>query len=135
MSKPKKYSERISDFLDLMNEVKSAYEINLENQRNEEALTQDLLHKLELEDTPYKERCKIATQLKINRQDRRYYKDVVEEIEPLYNFLYGNIEGTNANKKFVERLKQVLGAVKKQEKYHTYRTYVPKVLKQNGEAN
>ena len=29
MSKPKKYSERISDFLDLMNEVKSAYEINL----------------------------------------------------------------------------------------------------------
>ena len=34
MSKPKKYSERISDFLDLMNEVKKSYYKEEKNDKN-----------------------------------------------------------------------------------------------------
>lgn len=66
----------------------------------------------------------MATQLAICRKDRRYYKDKVEELQPLIDFL-----GEAENKKVIERIKKVLGEVKKEERAHENRFYVPRVLK------
>lgn len=70
----------------------------------------------------------MATRLAICRKDRRYYKDKVEELQPLIDFL-----GETENKKVIDRLKRVLGETKKQEKGHENRFYVPRVLKEKIE--
>lgn len=67
----------------------------------------------------------MATQLAICRKDRRYYKDKVEELQPLIDFL-----AEEGNKKMIEKIKRVLGETKKQERGHENRFYVPRVLKE-----
>ena len=64
-------------------------------------LTQDYLHQLELDNLKCAERSKVATQLAICRKNRRYYKDKVEELQSLIDFL-GEVE----NKKVIEKLKK-----------------------------
>ena len=87
------------------------------------------MHQLELDNLKCAERSKVATQLAICRKNRRYYKDKVEELKPLIDFL-GEVE----NKKVIEKLKRVLGETKKQERGHENRFYVPRVLKEkNGQ--
>ena len=95
--------------------------------KKQEALTQDYLHSLELDGLNCSERSKLATKLAANRKDRRYYKDRVEELEPIVTFF-----ADQQNKKMLDRLQQVLGQVRKQENYHKDRTYTPKILKESG---
>ena len=121
----KKPSENISEFLNFVSEAQSHYKFCLEEEANQEKLTQDYLHSLELDDLKCKERSKIATQLAINRKDRRYYKDRVEELEPIVKFFE-----EQQNKKVLDKLREVLGQTRKQENYHKNRFYVPKVLKE-----
>lgn len=123
-------SEYITVFLNFLSSVQATYNFSLEEMKTQEKLTQDYLHSLELDDLKYEERNKVATKLAINRKDRRYYKDRVEEYEPIVEFL------TNPqNKKAIDELKQVLGKVRKQEAYHKDRVYIPKVLKEENENN
>ena len=83
----KKSSEYISEFLNFITEVQSPYRFCSEEVNNQDKLTQDYLHSLELGELKCDERSKIATKLAINRKDRRYYKDRVEEFEPIVIFL------------------------------------------------
>lgn len=115
-------SEIISSFLNLLQESKQTYNFAYENQKKEEDKTQDILHKIELDNLNYKERAKLATQLAENRKERRRYKDIAEETYDLYCF-------AENNKKFINNLTQLLGQVRKVEKYHKDRHYVPKVIK------
>ena len=127
MSKGKqidKDSQQIKAFLDYVQRAKDQYTFCYENVNIEEKRTSDLLHKLELDEDGYKERAKIATQIKTAQQDRRYYKDRVEEYEPIINFL----KDPN-NKRMFDKLQQVLGQVRKAEDYHKNRTYYQRVLK------
>ena len=117
-------SLNIEHFLNFLREVEQTYNLYVEYQKKQENLTQDLLHKLELEELKENEKRKLATQLRINRKDRRYFKDKVEELSPIYNFIF-------EHKKIVNDLTKVLGDVRKQEKYHENRNYFPKVLKYN----
>ena len=119
-------SEQITNFINFITAAQSHYKFCKEEQEKQEALTQDYLHSLELDDLNCGERSKLATKLKINRKDRRYYKDRVEELEPIVDFFE-----EPQNKKVLDKLQQVLGQVKKQERYHEYRTYIPKVLKES----
>ncbi len=64
-------SQIIKTFLDFVESARSEYNFNLESMKNEERITQDYLHKLELEGLNCRERSKIATQLVQNRQARR----------------------------------------------------------------
>lgn len=112
-------SEIIKAFLDLLRTAKSGYEYAHEHQIAEEKKTQDILHRLELENTKYRERAKLATQLMNVRQKRREYKDECEEYEDIVEFV------TN-NKGFVNKLEQLLGQVRKVEQYHESRRYTPK---------
>lgn len=124
MVDPKNPSEYISEFLNFLSSVESSYDFCFAEMKRQEQLTQDYLHSLELDDLRYDERNKVATKLAMNRKDRRYYKDRVEEYEPIIKFL-----NDQRNKQVIKQLTQVLGEVRKQEQYHNKRFYIPKVLK------
>ena len=125
MIDPKNPSEYITEFLNFLSSVESSYKFCLAEMKKQEQLTQDYLHSLELDNLKYEERNKVATKLAINRKDRRYYKDRVEEYEPIIKFL-----NEQKNKNVVNQLKQVLGECRRAENYHKDRFYIPKVLKE-----
>lgn len=117
------YSQIIKTFLDFVDCAQSHYNFNLEAMKNEERITQDYLHRLELEGLNFRERSKIATQLAHNRQIRRNYKDAVEELEPIIEFF-----SDPKNRSVLNSMSQLLGQVRKVENYHQRRFYVPKVI-------
>lgn len=120
----KKPSEYISEFLNFVAEAQSQYRFCSDEVNNQDKLTQDYLHSLELDGLKRDERSKVATKLAINRMDRRYYKDRAEELEPIVEFFEDP-----QNKKILDKMKQVLGATRNQEKRHIDRHYMPKILK------
>lgn len=117
------HSQIIKTFLDFVDSARSEYNFNLEAMKNEERITQDYLHKLELEGLNCRERSKIATQLAHNRQARRSYKDAVEELDPIVEFFEDP-----KNRSVLNSMSQLLGQVRKVESYHKRRFYVPKVI-------
>lgn len=121
----KKPSEYITEFLNFVTEAQTQHRIYEEEVNNQDKLTQDYLHKLELGELKSSERSKVATKLAINRKDRRYYKDRVEELKPIVEFFSDPV-----NKKVLDKMKQVLGDCRKSEEYHKYRKYKPRVLKE-----
>ena len=122
-------STYLSDFLNFISEVKTTYNLYETEYYKQDQLTQDFLHSLELDNLKCDERSKLATKLAINRKDRRFYKDRLEEYQPIMDFL-----SDKQNKKVIDELTQILGKVRKQEQYHAKRTYYPRVLKeQNNE--
>lgn len=125
----KKPSENISAFLNFVADAQSRYKFCRDELEIQEKLTQDYLHSLELDDLKCDERSKVATKLAINRKDRRYYKDRVEELEPIVQFFE-----EAQNKKVLDKMKQVLGAVRKSEAYHKDRKYIPRVLKEKKDG-
>ena len=125
MIDPKNPSEYITEFLNFLSSIESSYKFCLAEMKKQEQLTQDYLHSLELDNLKYEERNKVATKLATNRKDRRYFKDRVEEYEPIVEFL-----NEQKNKNVVNQLKQVLGECRRAENYHKDRFYIPKVLKE-----
>jgi hypothetical protein len=115
----------LSEFLNFVSTTQSHHKFCTEEMKKQEQLTQDFLHSLELDDLKRDERSKLATKLAINRKDRRYYKDRVEELQPIVDFF-----SDPQNKKVLDKLTNVLGQVRKQENYHKDRAYIPKVLKE-----
>lgn len=89
----KKPSENISEFLNFLTASKQLCEFCKAEMDKQDKLTQDILH----------------------------YKDRVEELEPVREYL-------EANKKVYNELTKLLGTVRKSEKYHSSRTYRPKVM-------
>lgn len=125
----KKPSEFISEFLNFVAESQVQCRIYSEEVNNQDKLTQDYLHSLELDGLKRDERSKVATKLAINRKDRRYYKDRVEELTPIVEFFNDPV-----NKKVLDKMKQVLGETRKSEGYHSNRKYIPRVLKENKDG-
>ena len=121
----KKPSEYISEFLKFVSDAQTKHRIYSEEVENQDKLTQDYLHSLELDDLKRDERSKVATKLAINRKDRRYYKDRVEEFEPVVKFFEDP-----QHKKILNLMTKVLGDVRKAESYHKDRKYIPRVLKE-----
>ena len=95
-------------------------------------MTQDLLHKLELDELSTGEKNKIATQLKYCRKDRRYWKDIVEELEPFIDvFNPTKTNNASVHVKTINLIRESLGKVRKQEAYHADRKYKPRILTGN----
>lgn len=115
-------SEVVSAFVKLMTNAEKQYMAAKNAMKTEDDLTQDYLHGLELCDFSLEESSKIMLDLQENRRDRRYYKDILEELEPLVSFL-----SDANNRKAMKALERALGDVRKAEKYHECRTYHPKV--------
>jgi hypothetical protein len=123
-----KFSETISNFCDMVTEVKSDYEWNKTEVNRLDRLTQDYLHQLELNGLNYQERAKVATQLTKCRQLRRASKDTVETLEPFIEFIE-----SEKGKQTMNFMKEALGKTRKVESYMQNRTYRYKEL--NVEEN
>lgn len=114
-------SDELKAFLDFVRESETQYLLALEVMKTEEKRTQDLLHAIEFE--PHADaRSKLATRMRASRIARRESKDVVEELEPIVDFM-----SIQSNRKVIEQLTQILGKIRKVEKYHASRTYHPRV--------
>ena len=132
-----KTSKNIENFLNFYDAVKREYDIASEMVSQCDKLTQDLLHRLELESLSTNEKNKIATQLKYCRKDRRYWKDIVEEVESFVT-MFNQTEASQAdnkkkaeveaNRRFINMLRETLGKTRKQESYHANRTYKPRII-------
>lgn len=83
----KTISQVISEFLSFLSQAQSDYAFSQEEIVRLDMLTQDYLHKLELQDTNYRDRAKMATDLRQCRIDRRYHKDHVANLAPLVQCL------------------------------------------------
>ena len=132
-----KTSKNIENFLNFYDAVKRDYDIASEMVNQCDKLTQDLLHRLELESLSTNEKNKIATQLKYCRKDRRYWKDIVEELESFVT-MFNQTEASQAdnkkkaeveaNRRFINMLRETLGKTRKQESYHANRSYKPRII-------
>lgn len=127
MAVEKKLSEQISDFLSLMNSIKASYDYFHSKMVEQDKATQDLLHTLELDDLNYRERAKVSTKIRDTRRVRRACKDSVEELTPLLDYI-------EHNKKALDNLRNTLGELRKQERYHENRRYYPRIIK-GGDKN
>lgn len=115
-------SEQLSLFISFLRSCKKEHEYYSSLLSDEEKKRTDLLHSLELEKSGYKECCKISTKLRKCLHERRRYKDMVEELAPIADFL-----ADSQNKGLMDKLSHVLGETRKVERYHKNRTYKPRV--------
>lgn len=124
-------SDEIKAFLDFINESKKLYAYAVDRVTEEEKRQMDLIHAIEFENS-CKERSKLSTKLHGCRLDRRRYKDILEEREEIVKFFQDP-----QHKKTLDQLTQLLGKVRKVEKYHSNRTYYPRVKRgdSNGRSN
>ena len=108
MATTEKHEEKASEILaraaKLLNDAPKVYEANFELMKEQDALQQDLLHKLEIENLTRDERAKLAAELRDCRRLRRKYKDVVEELEPIAGYC-----GTAAGMQAVKQLSRFVG--------------------------
>lgn len=105
-------SERISGFLCDMDQSKKDYDWAVQEESRMEKLTQDYLHMLEFGDLDYRSRAGVAKAIKECRVKRREAKDVIHTTEPIIDFLDGE-----RGKVLLSQLQQVLGKVRKEEKF------------------
>lgn len=118
-----RFSQVIGGFLAMLDNAVEDYKWNYEEVNRMDSLTQDYLHKLELEELTYQERAKIATALKRCRRARRASKDTVETLTPLIAFLE-----TEKGKNLINLTREILGQTRKVESRMETRTYFPRVL-------
>lgn len=111
-------SENIRSFIRFIHECKALNEMAKEGISTEDKRQQDLLHEIEFEPRA-KERSKLCTKLHLSRKERRRYKDIFEETDDIVQFF-----NTGNNKKMLEQMNQLIGKVRKVEKYHVNRTYI-----------
>lgn len=133
-----KVSKSLESFLNFYDATERAYNTAFDMVNKCDQLTQDLLHKLELDNLSNGEKNKIATQLKYCRKDRRYWKDVVEESAPIVALFKQTDESiadvkkratVEHNIKCLHLLRDALGKTRKQEDYHANRIYKPRIIK------
>lgn len=118
-----KYSEQLADINKLFDQALADYKYYTEEVHRCEKLTQDYLHKLELENLDWSGRAKIATQLARCRKERRQYKDIVQLLQPTIDLLTDKTTQQTLNK-----LREVLGQTRKQEKHMENRVYYLRAL-------
>lgn len=120
---PPLFSENISGFLNSVAQAIKDYDWNVEQLEKLDKLSQDYLHKLELGNLPYKEKCKIAVQLSRVRKQRREHKDSIEILKPIVTFMK-----TGNGKNLKNNLSEILGQTRKAENKLGDRVYWFRVL-------
>lgn len=118
-----KLTKKISELLKEVEQAKVDYAFAEEELTRCEQLTQDYLHKLELENPKYHEFARIGSALGQCRIDRRNAKDTIARYQPIVDFL-----DTEKGKAAISQFQQLLGALRKAEKQICDRVYNPRVL-------
>lgn len=117
----KKISEQIKSFLDFLDECQELNSMAYSGVGEEDKRHQDLIHAIEFEHNPDKI-AQIGIKLHQNRMERRVYKDLFEVTDPVVQFIRDP-----QNKKTLNQMKQLLGEVRKVEKRHENRAYIPRI--------
>lgn len=114
-------SQKLANVLAYLRSCESAMRIALDEQREQEALTQDIEHKIELEKLTYHEIARLGLMLRGARKKRRQAKDLSEILEPLVLWI-------EENETSIKALERTLGKMRAKEKNHSLRRYAPRVL-------
>lgn len=120
-------SEKLKEFLDFVDECQEMNNLARNSISTEEKRTQDLLHMIEFEKSS-KKRAPIDTKLHRCRCERRRYKDIFEETDDVVQFFKDP-----QHKKTLDQMRNLLGKIRKVEKYHANRVYIPRVEHVKGE--
>ena len=110
MEKGTKPSEIIDEFLNFLKYCDKEYKDCVTQVYKYDRMNQDFLYDIEFAHNY--ERCKIATRVHKQRNDRRAMKDRVEFVEKVAKFY-----ADKQNKQFIDRLKNLLTDQKKAEEY------------------
>lgn len=122
-TEPPHFAATVESFCRMIDTAQKDYANSASEMEKLDKLTQDYLHKLELGDLDYKERAKLATKLRDCRQARRGYKDTIEVLEPLVQFVESE-RGHN----MMNLMHEVLGKTRKVEERMATRIYWPRVM-------
>ncbi len=114
-----KNSEHISSFLKFLKDIQTDYNIALETEKEADRETQDILHRLELGNDSYHDMAQMSKIIKSVRLERRKAKDAKTEAEPVIRWI-------KESPQTVRALEQLLGEVRKVEKFNTNRHYTNK---------
>ena len=117
-------SKDIESFLDFLREANTQLNIAIMVEQEANDQTQDILHRLELQEHTYHEYAAHSKELKKIRQERREAKDKISCLTPIVTW-------AEENKSLVKGLEQLLGAVRKAERSTEQRIYTPRG-KRNG---
>ena len=117
-------SKGIEAFLDFLREANTQLNIAVMVEQEANDKTQDILHRLELQDHAYHEYAALSKELKAIRKERRNAKDEIACLSPI-------VEWAQNNQSTVKGLEQLLGVVRKAERSTEQRIYTPRG-KRNG---
>jgi hypothetical protein len=101
-------SQSLSDFLEFLRQSQQDYSIAADIETTKSKETQDILHKIELDDIKYHEYAKLAKALKSIRNERREAKNIQLQLAPLVGWI-------KENQNVVRGLERLLGEVRKAE--------------------
>ena len=116
-------SEDLKKFSAFINMFNSMYKEAFDNVSALDKLTQDYLHQLELTNTKYSDRAKIATSIRDVRKDRRYWKNIVDCFQPMNDLM-----ATQEQKKIIMNLANTLGQANVRLSSMNLRSYKPKIM-------
>ena len=117
----KKISEQVKGFLDFVDECRELNSMAYDGVGEEDKRHQDLMHEIEFEDNP-KKIAEKGMRIHQNRVQHRVYKDMYEVTFPVIEFVR-----EPQNKKALDSARQLLGRIRKVEKYHENRVYIPRI--------
>ncbi len=109
-------SEDIKRFLDGIRDSAMELNIALEEEKETNSQTQDILHAIELEQYNPRKGKKLIYTLRAVRKNRRLAKDTIERLTPIY-------EWSQDNQTVIKGMEKLLGTVRKVEKLQESRTY------------
>lgn len=112
-------SKQIEDFLAYLRDTESKYHMAQATEEEKFAETNDLLHRLELQEHSYHEYAKLAKEIAEVRKERRDAKDFISMSDPIIYWI-------DANKTCIKSLEQLLGDVRKAERATENRIYTPR---------
>lgn len=119
--KQRQMSENVADFANFLREFKQSYDSHSKMLEYYDKCSQDLLHQLELGDSA--SRGKTTTQLVRVRKLRRESKDFIDNFAPMVTLME-----TTEGKYFTRKLNEALGEMRKVERAHQNRVYIPKAI-------
>lgn len=117
------YEEVISNFLKLTSNIESEYRIASELLEEQNQLTQDYLHKLELGKLNAVELTKVAKSIQGNRKERRKHKNDMEYAQIIVEFVQNP-----QTRDVLHQLEAALGKLRKMKKQRQYRVYRFRVI-------
>ena len=115
------YSKKIQEIRDSIKNLSDTFALNEVQLYNNEQITQDILHQMEL--GSYNEGRKWYGALRKARKDRRVNKDTIEILGK-----FATLMETDYAIKFMRQLDEVLGDARNQEKKLSNRHYTAKYL-------